>query len=189
MSAHITPRHRLHGFTLIEIVIGLVLLGLLGVVGANMISGSVFTNQAISNEKLAYASARYALERMSREIREMQYDTVNSKMAIATPALDMTANRLSFTKTGLSANTLVTLTFSGTVPGAISLAYSGGSAEDLVQNLSNTGGVFTYLQADGTTPTTDPATVRYVRIDLNVKPDNTQNQVLALSNVIYLRNR
>ena len=189
MSAHITPRHRLHGFTLIEIVIGLVLLGLLGVVGANMISGSVFTNQAISNEKLAYASARYALERMSREIREMQYDSVNGKMAIATPALDMTANRLSFTKTGLSGNTLVTLTFSGTVPGAIGLAYSGGNAEDLVQNLINTGGVFTYLQADGTTPTTDPATVRYVRIDLNVKPDNTKNQVLTLSNVIYLRNR
>lgn len=185
-----SPLHRRpeQGFTLIEIVISLVLLGILGVAGSKMISGSVFTNQFISNEQVTYSGARYALERMSREIREMQYDTINSKMAIANPTTDMTPSRLSFTKTGLSSTSTVTLTFSNTVPGTISLAYNNETAEDLVQNLANVTGVFAYLTDTGATATT-PAALRYVRIDLSVKPDMAKNQVLTLSNLIYLRNR
>ena len=69
------PRSRQRGFTLMEIIISVVLLGILGVVGTTMISSSFYTTRVMSTGHLAYSAARYALERMAREIREVQYNT------------------------------------------------------------------------------------------------------------------
>jgi len=106
------PHHRPApiGFSLIEIVIALVILGILGIAGANMIASGVFTNQTISNEKLAYSAARYALERMSREVREMKFNPTSGATG-AMVANTTTASTLSFTKTGLTSEATVTLAY------------------------------------------------------------------------------
>lgn len=193
MSTHRLLKSRLRGFTLIEIVIGLVLLGILGIVGASMIGGSFFTNEAISNANLAYSKARYGLERMSREIREVD-DT--GSLQITT----WTATELSFTKTGPQGPLLVSFTHD-TNNGTLSMAYKGtlngitynGTAHELVNNISNTVGAFSYYQdiganAASTHSATDIANLHYVFIRLQVKPDPALSQVLTLSSLIYLRN-
>lgn len=174
------------GFSLIEIVIALVILGILGVAGANMITSGVFTNQTISNEKLAYSGARYALERMGREIREMKYDS-NSSAMVATAA---TADTLSFTKTGLTAETNVTLSYNNGTK-KINLTYGSNTGDDLMLNYAGlAAGPFTYYKADGSpmTPPISLAELRYVGVTLSVTPAGS-NQALSLSNLIYLRNR
>ena len=180
------------GFSLIEIVIGLVVLSFLGIVGVNMISGSVSTNQVISNAQLAYSSARYALDRISREIREIKYDVSTNTIGI-TSASNMTASKLVFTQTGAnSSSKLVTLTYTppnASVPGYILLTYDSNQSSMIANNLSNPIGIFSYIQDDGSTSASDPSTLRYVRIDLSVKPDSTKNQVLALSNLVVIRNK
>lgn len=186
----------MRGFSLIEIVIGLVVLSVLGIMGANMISGSVVTNQVISNEQLAYSNARYALDRMSREIREIKYDISTGAIGIANPVSNMTASKLEFTQSTLSSSRLVTLTYTAPnagIPGSISMAYNGSTPPSvLINNLSNdpsTGNVvFSYLDINGNT-TTDVNSLRHVRIDLSVKPDSTKNQVLSLSTIVSLRNK
>lgn len=182
-------RHRPapRGFSLIEIVIALVILGILTIAGTNMITSGVFTNQVISNEKLAYSAARYALERMSREIREMKFDP-NSGTSGAMVANAATANTLSFTKTGLTSETLVTLAYSSSLK-TITLAYGNSTAVDLIKNDSGLTASFSYYKADGTplSPFT-LADLRYVGITMSVTPAGA-NQALTLSNLIYLRNR
>jgi prepilin-type N-terminal cleavage/methylation domain-containing protein len=176
------------GFSLIEIVIVLVLLSFLGVLGARMISGSVLTNQLISSDKKAYSAARYALERMSREIRETEYLSASDTMNITV----MSSTQLSFYKTTLSTTTPVTLTYDST-KGELYLAYNTGTPTGklLLTNLVSTA-PFKYLDASGnilTLPLNDPTSLRYIRIDLDVKPDNAQSQLPTLSTQIYFRNR
>lgn len=177
------------GFSLIEIVIVLILLGTLGIVGANMISGSTLTNEVISNQNLAYSATRYAQERITREIREIEYLSASDAMNIVGP---LSGTQLSFYKTTLSGtSTQVTLSYtapSGATPGTLSLAYGNNTSQPLLTNLANAT-PFTYFLADGSTPTTDPKLVRYVGITLRVRPDYSKSPDLTLSNLIYFRNR
>lgn len=181
------------GFSLIEIVIALVILGILAIAGTNMITSGVFTNQTISNEKLAYSAARYALERMSREIREMKFDP-NAGTAGAMVASIVNANTLSFTKTGLTPDTVVTLSYSNTLYG-ITLAY-GNTDGQLLAKTNLPASLFSYYKANGTQMSTAEladlnyvvANLRYVGITFSVTPDGANNP-LTLSNLIYLRNR
>lgn len=186
------------GFTLIEVVLTVALLGILSIAGVNMISGSVLTNQLIGNERLFFSAERYAIERMSREIREIEFLSASDSMNIATP---IDYNQLSFYKTTLSGHTPVTLTY---VPetGELYLAYSTSRANEklLLKNIvnsdpitpSNPLKVFTYYDSTGREIKVEefnPKTVRYIHIELSIKPDPARTQKLTLSNMIYLRNR
>lgn len=172
------------GFSLLEIVIGLVVLGVLGVVSSNMISSSVFTNQVLSNEYLTYANARTALERMSREVRELKFNTTGAAMVTGTPS----SADFAFTKAGLTTDTSVSLHYNNSNK-TITLSYDGGATPyTLLTNYSgSTSGPFSYYDANGVA-TADWTKVRYVGIDLSVTPNNA-TQPLRLSNLVNLRNR
>lgn len=158
-----------------EMVIGIVLLGILSVVGTTMISSSFTTTRVISNEHLAYSSARYAMERMVREIREIQYDTSTHMLSISS----MGPAQLSFTESGLSATRAVSLSY---ISPQIILTTPNGSAP-LVNNVS----AFTLSYLDiNRQATTNVNDVRYVRIAMTVSPD--QAQVLSLVTQVGLRN-
>lgn len=144
------------GFTLLEMVIALVVLGLLGAAaGYGLIGGTLaFSNTADSVHTLG--KLRYASERMAREIREIRRDP-------ATPAnydiSSMNAGTLAFTRTdGIS----VTL---NAAPPVVTLAYSTPAGTptltDEVSSLS-----FSYLQQDGTSTATGAGDIAFVEFEL-----------------------
>jgi len=190
------------GFTLIEIVIVLVLLGILGVVGGKMISGSVYTNQVISNENRAYASARYALERMSRHIREIQntgvlevttWTSTELKFKIAGPQIDST---VPFYVDFLYNPTTGTLSMSYDGKLSNGAVYSGTQLYTLTKDLSNTVGIFRYyfdvgvnLAGTDTTAASSTASINYIAVNLDIKPDASVNKSLSLSTLIDIYNK
>lgn len=168
-------RRNQKGFTLMEMVIGIVLLGILSVVGTTMISGSFTTTRVISNEHLAYSSARYAMERMVREIREIQYTTTTHVVGISS----MGPGQLTFTASGLNSSRAVSLSY---VAPQVILTTSDGSAP-LVSSVSAFN--LSYLDINRQT-TANVNDVRYVRIAMTISPD--QAQALSLVTQVGLRN-
>ena len=159
-----------------EITISMVLLGILGVVGTTMISSSFYTTRVISTGHLAYSAARYALERMAREIREIQYDTTTGDLSIST----MTNTQLSFVKTQLTGTSAVSFQYSAS---ALSMSYPPAASATLARDISAFS--FTYLDADRQVTST-PNSVRYVRIALTASPSGAQ--ALPLVTQVSLRN-
>ena len=101
---HTPPRPQSQsGVTLLEMVLVIILLGVLSVVSLNMISDSYTTTRIINNGNANTSTARYAMERISREIRQVTYDT-NTKLVLVTNAA---STQMSFTKSELSVDKLV----------------------------------------------------------------------------------
>ncbi|MEK7752211.1 MAG: type II secretion system protein [Acidobacteriota bacterium] len=74
-------RHR-RGFTLVELVLVIMVLGLLAAVGSTMIVDTFKTTGMVTAENTSEVMARYALERLAREIREIKYDSTNGAYCI-----------------------------------------------------------------------------------------------------------
>ena len=144
------------GFTLLELVIGLVVLAVLGAAaGYGLVGGTLaFSNTADGIQTLG--KLRYASERMTREVREIRRNPGNPSIYdIGT----MNATTLAFTK---SDGVAVTLT--GTPP-QVTLAYSTPSGtHTLTDEVSSL--AFTYLQADGSTAATGNGDVAFVELEL-----------------------
>lgn len=174
------------GFTLVEIIISMVLLGILSVVGTQMLTGSFYTTKVISTQHLAYSEARYALERMGREIREIQYNMSSDSLIITT----WTATQMTFDKEPLTGTTGIPVSLQYT-PGSatLSMSYSASSPPvfsytPLARNIGEFS--FTYLKEDGVSLATNVNDIRLVRISLKVTPPGAQ--ALSLLTMVNLRN-
>lgn len=143
-------RSRAHcgGFTLIEIVVSMVLLGILAVVGANMLSDTFRTSNVVVRDTIGIGAARYTMERLGREIREAKTVLSNSSTA------------LSFVK-----NNGLTVSISNS--GATVLLGAGTASQTLADNVSVFG--MAYRDAD-LAITTSPGAIRFVDISLTVLP-------------------
>lgn len=86
-----TSRSGAHGYTLIEMIIAIVLIGLLGAVGVSMFADSFDTTRHVNTAESSAAQARNALERITREVREMKYASPQFEIA------DMREDQLKFT--------------------------------------------------------------------------------------------
>lgn len=167
--------HRQAGFTLFEITISVVLLGLLGVVGSTMISSSVITTQLQSRNQQTYASARYAMERMRRDIREIAFDTDSGNVSITV----MNTSQLVFDKSGPAGLSPISLNYSGSTLTLTTAAGSGILASEL------SAFALDYLDASGqSTPNAND--VRAIRVAMTISAP--QAQTLSLSTTIALRN-
>ena len=83
---HTPPRPQSQsGVTLLEMVLVIILLGVLSVVSLNMISDSYTTTRIINNGNANTSTARYAMERLSREMRQAAMDT-NTKLIMVSSA-------------------------------------------------------------------------------------------------------
>ena len=144
------------GFTLIEMIISLVILGLLGAVAGYGLTGGALAFSGNADTLHTLGKLRYASERMAREVREIRRDPVTSANYDIS---SMTGTTLAFTKDD---GTSVTLT--GTPP-LLTLAYSTPAGThtlaDQVGSMS-----FAYYQADGSTAATGSADVAYVEFNL-----------------------
>ena len=149
-------RQRQDGFSLLELVIVLVVLGLLGAAaGYGLVGGTLaFTGTADGVQTLG--KLRYASERMAREIRETRRNPASPAVYDITT---MNATSLTFTKSDG-----VTVTLNGAPPLA-TLAYSTpAGTHTLVDEVGTLG--FAYLQADGVTAATGNADVAFVELEL-----------------------
>lgn len=174
-------RLRQAGFTLIELIISIVLIGLLAAVGTSMISDSFDTTYIMNASEASSAKARNALERVEREIREVGYDTTTA--AFRTTALEMKEPSFAFFRSdGTTKITIAyasgTLTLANTILGVT-------TTSTLAAGVSNFR--FTYRKADGTTPAT-PGELRFVDIAFTVT-DTKSGQTLPQRSRIALRNR
>lgn len=187
---------RSHGFTLIELVISIVLIGLLAGVGVTMISDSFTTARLVDAGESSAAQARYVLERLEREIREVKYDRTNSNYCIASPTTtNMTANNLAFYKTSSGSAysstcatnaDLITINKNGA---NLTLKLNTGTPATLSDQVSaNAGGtdLLVYLDANGAV-TASASAVRFVVITLTLS-DSISGQKIAQRITIALRN-
>ena len=72
-SALRTPHSK--GFTLIEMIVVIVIVGILGTFMAMFIAQGIRSYSDVQSRSDAHYQARFAMERMSREIREIRSDT------------------------------------------------------------------------------------------------------------------
>lgn len=149
-------RRRQQGFTLMEMVIALVVLGLLGSVAGYGLVGGVLAFSETTGTVKTLGKLRYANERMAREIREIRRNPVTpANYDIST----MTASNLVFTR---SDGITVTL---AAAPPLVQLGYSTPALSqvltDEVGSLS-----FSYLQADGSTAATGNNDIAFVDFEL-----------------------
>ncbi len=148
------------GFTLIEAIITLIVVGILATIGATVISGgfrNYFLGREIAQDD---AQGRLALERMARELRAVR----------STADLDISvANQVSFTD--LTGTAITYRRNAGTSQLERSQNGVAGTYQPLADNVSDL--QITYLQNDGKTPeTTTPGNVYYITVLLTI---NTQN--------------
>lgn len=179
--SHLLAQHR--GFTLMEMTLTLVLLGILSVVGTTMVANSFMATRIFNKQQNSSAVASYAMWRMAREIQEVQYTASTSNVSLTT----MTGSHIAFVKSGIDSTptTTVDLTYSSGTQ-ILSLSYNGGAASTLATPVSALN--FTYL--DGSTPPIQTAianNVRYVAISMTMTPSGappiTLNTLVALRNI------
>jgi MSHA biogenesis protein MshO len=187
------------GFTLVEMIITIVLIGILAAVGSNMLSDSFKTTGIVNSSYATEGKARYALERLAREIREVKYCSGTGCLNGVTGycVSTMTASKLVFNKRTVPTSTnkadcttdatQVTLDFS-TSPN-LGLAYGTVNGGNPLVNLSDqvAAGGFAYYQCNGTTAATGTTDVCFVQISLTLN-DSTSGQSTALRMRVALRN-
>lgn len=156
------PRQRRSsGFTLVELIATIVVMGIMAAVGSSVISDTFTTVNVINRNQVVSSEARYAMERIAREIREMQY--IGSAYVISS----MTATNMVFTK---GDGAIVTLNNSGA---NLTIAYStlSGVTATLSNKVDTSGFALTYLDVNGTTASA--SSLRYVQIQLTLKDATT----------------
>jgi prepilin-type N-terminal cleavage/methylation domain-containing protein len=93
-----STRRQCRGFTLIELVIVVVLLGILGATGVSMLYDPFSTARIVNATNTDAAKARYALERVARELREVK--NVGGSFCFTTQTSTATTVSYAFWKSG-----------------------------------------------------------------------------------------
>lgn len=137
------------GFTLIEIVITIVLIAIISSIAAMIILQGVKTYSAEDSRSNMHYQARLAMERMTKEIRQI-------RSASTADIPTMTATDLRFTNVGGAI-----VEFTWTTPNLNLLA------NQLASGI--TAFTFKYYLVDGTTPTADKTQMWFVEIILTAQ--------------------
>lgn len=175
----------LRGFSLIELIVAIAVLGILALAGTTIASNAFTTVRVVDAGLLTSNSARYAVERLAREIREVQF--VKGTGYTISSALTANATNLVFTGVdGSGADATVTINYSSGTK-TLTLGYAG-STQTLAGQVSAFTLNFKQLNDDGTTTaTTSVSSVRFVDISLTVA-DATSGQSVQERVRVALRN-
>jgi len=182
---------RTRGFTLIEMVIVTIIIGIMAAVLSPLMLSSLRAYSETVDDVAVLDKLRYATERLAREIREVNYDSATTSYlfisSVAAPSNSMTFTRSYYDAAGAVTTRNVT---AGNTGSAVTLAYSdiaGNAPQVLTDELGAAGNLaFSYFQQDGATPATSNIDVRYVQINLTLLHNgNTYPQ----RTLVELRNR
>jgi prepilin-type N-terminal cleavage/methylation domain-containing protein len=179
MASAVVPARKQRGFTLIELIITIVILGILAVVGSSMISDTFTTSRMVNASQASADEARYAVERLAREIREVKY--AGAAYGISS-TMSPSASNMVFTRTINGADVTVTINKSGT---NLTLGYSSPAATSTLSSQVS-GFTLGFLKLDNTA-TTLASDVRFVVITLTVT-DATSGQSITQQTRVALRN-
>lgn len=142
------------GFSLVELIVSIVVLGVLAAVTAPIFSSSLRVYVESDAHLTTLGKARYATERIARELREVQRNAGAYSFSVMGP------NNMTFTKQD---GTIVALSVAG---GNMNMSYTPpGVMAPLTDELSALS--FTYLTAAGT-PGASAATVVSVDVSLSL---------------------
>ncbi len=186
-SAHALAR-RQRGFTVMELVITVVIMGILAVVGTSMISDTFTTARVVNAGQSSANDARYAVERVARELREVSFVNDATGYNITT-ALSPSTTSLSFVRSINDAPVTVTISRSGP---DLTLGYSSPAAvSTLATQVSNFSLDFLKLDETSgtaaTSATTSAADVRFIVVSLTLT-DATSGQAVTERTRVALRN-
>jgi prepilin-type N-terminal cleavage/methylation domain-containing protein len=175
------------GFTLVELIISIALIGMVAAVGTSILKDTLTATTIVNANAGSAGRARYALERLAREIREVKYD--GGQYCINT----MNAARLVYYKTSGTYNSncaanavTVTINSSGA---SLTLGYSSPAVVSTLSNDVDANGLrFVYYRSDGTTVANNAADVQIIQITLTVRDPATGVQSTAQRTRVALRN-
>ncbi len=175
------------GFTLIEVVITMVLFGIITYVVATAISTSTKAYFVTDIRKEAIDQARIALDRMTREIRNVKSREVDADLDTYIDADIQTANASQFCFIDIN-STRISFRYSGSIitreEGGAACPGAGGNT--LAENITSMS--FWYILADGTRTQipADPTDIRRVQlVGLDV---TINNETVTLLSEVNLRN-
>lgn len=135
-------RLKMQGFTLVELILGIMLIGVLASALAPLAATSVRAYQTSQQKILAQDKLRYAMERMSRELREVSYTTASGfafvGLPASSPSSSLTFQRAYFDTSGASSGAVtLTLALSGSTLTLADSRYSGLGAQTLCDTVSS----------------------------------------------------
>lgn len=143
------------GFTLIEMVVVIIVLGIIAGLGALILRGGFNSYFAERDISAADGQAQTALARMTRELR-----TVRTASTADLPV--MTSTSMTFVD---FAGDTIAYTYDA-VPQTITRSENGGTAQTLADHVSAAS--FSYWQSDAQTAATGPGNVYYITIQMTV---------------------
>ena len=156
-------RQKQNGFTLVEIIMVIIILSIIATVGSQVMSNG-FTAYLSGRDMVdAEWQGRYAMQRMSRELRDVRSATAGD--------LVMGANQITFTD--INANT-ITYALAGTT-----LTRNGTALADGVSALE-----FYYIQADGIVTAAAATDVSYITVNIDVSLNGSN---YSLRNTLHPR--
>lgn len=162
-----------NGFTLMEMVLSIVLLGIAGVAAGTLIYQGTRSYEALSEESQLSDQAMLSLERVSRELRLMRCAPSGGSCkptASIVPVMDPAELRFvnsGFEGRGLRAD-----------GGALLLRFGVGGADPEYQLASGISLTFDYLKADGT-PAASPAELWTIGVNMSFSSGQSTMDVRA----------
>lgn len=149
---------RVEGFTLAELIMVIVILGILAVFVGPVVYNAIRSYDAVQKSTNTNAKLRYAMERIAREMRDIRRQ-VTDTAALDVPS--MTASSMAFVKTD---GTQVVLSGAGSV---VNLAYTGvaGMLIDQVQAGSFS---LAYFEQGGSTIAATASSLAFVQVSMTL---------------------
>lgn len=174
---------RARGFTLIEMILAIMILGLLAAAAAMAISHGTRASLEAQTRVDTLSKLRVATERLTREIRLMRRDPA---LPTDFDIVSRSAAALSFRRLDPDGSTVRTVSIDGATPGVVTLGYDSPAGTPV---LTDQVGAFTltYYQADGTTLSATDADLAFVEISLTLNDAN--GNAFAQRTRVGLRNR